>query len=81
MRSPEWDPAVAIHVNFGLLAAREATRAEIDRLARTLLDRVERVTIIAEARYEVDRHPRPPSTRSAWRPTRPTVTVMGWSAG
>jgi hypothetical protein len=53
---PEWDPAVAIHVNFGLLAAREATRAEIDRLARTLLDRVERVTIVAEARYEVDRH-------------------------
>ena len=55
---PEWDtdPAVAIHVNFGLLAAREATAAEIDRLARTLLDRVERVTIVAEARYEVDRH-------------------------
>jgi hypothetical protein len=53
---PEWDPAVAIHVNFGVLAARQATPAEIDRLARTVLDRVERVTIVAEARYEVDRH-------------------------
>jgi hypothetical protein len=53
---PEWNPAVTIHVNFGVLAAREATPAEIDRLARTVLDRVERVTIVAEARYEVDRH-------------------------
>ena len=53
---PEREPAVAIHVNFGVVAARQATSAEIDRLARALLDRVERVTIVAEARYEVDRH-------------------------
>ena len=30
-----------IRVNFGLFAGREATRAEIDDLAKTLLDEVE----------------------------------------
>lgn len=52
---PEWDPVVSIHVNFGVLAARQATPAEIDRLAMSLLDRLERVTIISEVHYEVDR--------------------------
>ena len=30
---------VAVHVNFGVFTGREATLAEIDRLAATLLDR------------------------------------------
>jgi hypothetical protein len=53
---PRWDPVVSIHVNFGVLAARQATPAEIDRLAVALLDRLERVTIVSEVHYEVDRH-------------------------
>ncbi len=44
-----------IRVNFGMYAGREATQAEIDDLARTLLDEVQAVTIVAEQRYLVDR--------------------------
>ena len=44
-----------IRVNFGVFAGREATAAEIDELARTLLDEVDVVTIVAEHRYIVDR--------------------------
>ena len=49
---PEWNPAVTIHVNFGVLAAREATPAEIERLARE-----ERMTILLTTHYleEADR--------------------------
>jgi hypothetical protein len=43
-----------IRVNFGMYAGREATQAEIDDLARTLLDEVHAVTIVAEQRYLVD---------------------------
>ena len=44
-----------IRVNFGVFAGREATQAEIDDLAHTLLEELEAVTIIAEQRYIVDR--------------------------
>ena len=44
-----------IRVNFGLFAGREATRAEIDDLARTLLDEVDAITIVAEQRTIADR--------------------------
>lgn len=44
-----------IRVNFGVFAGREATPAEIEDLARTLLTEVESITIIAEQRYIVDR--------------------------
>lgn len=44
-----------IRVNFGVFAGREATPAEIEDLARTLLAEVESITIIAEQRYIVDR--------------------------
>jgi hypothetical protein len=49
------DPAsgVEIRVNFGLLAGREATPAEIDELARRLLVTVERVSIVSERRHEI----------------------------
>src|SRR3954452_23606603 len=48
------DPAIEIRVNFGVFAAREATPAEIDRLATWLLDDVDGVTIVAEDRHEID---------------------------
>jgi hypothetical protein len=44
-----------IRINFGMYAGREATQAEIDDLARTLLDDVQAVTIVAEQRYIVDK--------------------------
>ena len=49
-------PEIEVRVNFGLFAGREASSAEIDRLAGTLLERVARVTIISETRREIDRH-------------------------
>ena len=49
-------PAIEVRVNFGVFAGREATSAEIDRLAAYLLDEVGEVSIIAEQRYEIDAH-------------------------
>jgi hypothetical protein len=47
------DPAIEVRVNFGVFAGREATPAEIDRLAEWLLDEVASVTIVAEVRHEI----------------------------
>ena len=47
-------PKVEIRVNFGLFAGRSVTRAEIDELARWLLDEVDDVTIVAEERHQFD---------------------------
>lgn len=44
-----------IRVNFGMFAGREATQAEIDDLAKLLLDELEAVTIVAEQRTVADR--------------------------
>ena len=44
-----------IRVNFGLFAGREATQAEIDDLAKSLLDEVDAITIVAEQRTVADR--------------------------
>lgn len=44
-----------IRINFGVFAGREATAAEIDELARTLLEELESVTIVSEQRFIVDR--------------------------
>jgi hypothetical protein len=49
-------PAIEVRVNFGVFAGREATRAEIDRLAESLLDAVGEVAIISEDRHEIDAH-------------------------
>ena len=49
-------PAIEIRVNFGVFAGREATPAEIDRLAEWLLDEVGEVSIISEDRHEIDAH-------------------------
>jgi hypothetical protein len=53
---PQVKPQIAIHVNFGVFTGREATLAEIDRLAAWLLDRIPHVTIVSEIRHEIDRH-------------------------
>jgi hypothetical protein len=53
---PEDTPAIEIRVNFGVFAGRAATPAELDDLARWLLDEVGEVTIIAEERHELDAH-------------------------
>jgi hypothetical protein len=47
-------PAIEVRVNFGIFAGREATSAEIDRLAQWLLDEVGEVSIISEERHEID---------------------------
>jgi hypothetical protein len=47
-------PAIEVRVNFGVYAGREATAAEIDRLAEWLLDEVGEVSIISEERHEMD---------------------------
>jgi hypothetical protein len=47
-------PAIEVRVNFGVFAGREATSAEIDRLAQWLLDEVGEVSIISEERHEID---------------------------
>lgn len=44
-----------IRVNFGVFAGREATQAEIDDLARLLLEQIPSVTIVAEQRTLADR--------------------------
>jgi len=46
-------PGVAVCVNFGVYAGREATAAEIDRLAEWLLDEVDGVSIISQERHEI----------------------------
>jgi hypothetical protein len=47
-------PALEVRVNFGIYAGREATRAEIDDLAATLLHQVGAVSIVSEDRHEID---------------------------
>jgi hypothetical protein len=53
VESPQ-PPALEVRVNFGIVAGRDATAAEIDRLAEWLLDEVGEVSIISEERHEID---------------------------
>jgi hypothetical protein len=46
-------PAIEIRVNFGILAGREATPAEIDELGRALLEIVSDISIVSENHYEI----------------------------
>jgi hypothetical protein len=50
---PQGLPGLEIRVNFGVFASREATAAEIDDLATTLIPDVGEVTIVAEQRHEL----------------------------
>lgn len=45
-----------LRINFGMLAGREATRAELDDLAQRLLPLLGEVTVVAERRTELDEH-------------------------
>jgi hypothetical protein len=49
-------PGLEVRVNFGIWAGREATPAEIEELAQELLPELGELTILAERRYEFDRH-------------------------
>lgn len=46
-------PALEIRVNFGVFAGRQATRAEIDDLAKVLLPEVSEISIVPEERHEI----------------------------
>jgi hypothetical protein len=47
-------PALEVRVNFGVYAGRDATPAEIDDLATSLLEQVGAVSIVSEERHEID---------------------------
>ena len=49
-------PSLEVVVNFGVLAGRSATPAEIDRLAEWLLDELDSVSIVSEDRHEIGLH-------------------------
>ena len=50
----EQDERPELVVNFGVFSGREATEAEVYRLAQGLLDEVDSTEIICEQRYEFD---------------------------
>jgi hypothetical protein len=52
----ERDTGAELVVNFGAYSGREATDAEIRRLAETLLEHYDSVEVVSEQRYEFDRH-------------------------
>lgn len=54
--APTEKPQAVVRVNFGVFTGREATPAEIDRLAEWLLDRVDHVTIVSETHHEIAAH-------------------------
>ncbi len=50
-------PALEIRVNFGVFAGREATAAEMDELAQTVLPKVGgEISIVREERHELSDH-------------------------
>lgn len=48
----ELDLGIEVVVNFGVVTGREATPAEVDRLARAIQPDVERLVIVAARRHE-----------------------------
>ena len=48
----ELDSGVEVVVNFGVVTGREATLAEVDRLARTIQADLDRLAIVAARRHE-----------------------------
>lgn len=49
------EPLVEVRVNFGILAGREATRAELEQLGRILVPEFGEVSIVSEQRHELGR--------------------------
>jgi hypothetical protein len=49
------DADLELVVNFGVFSGRQATPAEVERLAQDLLEELESVEIISEQRYEFAR--------------------------
>jgi hypothetical protein len=74
-----------IRVNFGMFSGREATQAEIDDLARTLLDEVSAITIVAEQRTIADRdmeasvHQIRVELDEEYDPQRPLLIAEQWA--
>jgi hypothetical protein len=48
----ELDLGIQVVVNFGVVTGREATQAEVDRLARAIQPQVDRLTIVAARQHE-----------------------------
>ena len=46
-------PEVEVLVNFGVFAGRDATPAELDDLAHTLVPELDDVSVVSEQRHEV----------------------------
>jgi hypothetical protein len=74
-----------IRVNFGMFAGREATRAEIDELAKSLLGEVDAITIVAEQRTIADREAEASVHQirielSEEDPQRPLLITEQWAA-
>jgi hypothetical protein len=44
-----------IHVNFGVLAGRQATPAELEQLGRELVDEAGGASVVGEERFELSR--------------------------
>ena len=51
--APHDEPGLEVRINFGVFAGRQATPAEIDRLAERLLGDLDSVTIVAEERNQI----------------------------
>jgi hypothetical protein len=74
-----------IRVNFGMFAGREATQAEIDELAKSLLGEVDAITIVAEQRTIADREAEASVHQirielSDEDPQRPLLITEQWAA-
>lgn len=53
-RDREWaPPGLAVRVNFGVFAGREATPAEIEELAARMVPEIGEVSIVSEQRHEI----------------------------
>jgi hypothetical protein len=49
-------PHLEIRINFGVLAGREATPAELDDLGRSVIAEIGHVTLVSEHRHELGGH-------------------------
>jgi hypothetical protein len=52
LSEPDESP-LEVRINFGIFAGRQATPAEIDDLAHTLLPLIDQLTIVSEERHEI----------------------------